>query len=51
MTKDDQTKANDAVFHPDEKVVKQARVKNYEQMYRESIEDREGFWSKEAKTL
>ncbi len=51
MTKEDQTQSNGEVFHPDEKVVRKARVKDYETIYHESVEDREGFWSKEARSL
>ncbi|MGW8315686.1 MAG: AMP-binding protein, partial [Bacteroidales bacterium] len=51
MTKENQIQANGAVFHPDVKVIKKARIKDYETMYRDSVEDREGFWSKEAKAL
>jgi acetyl-CoA synthetase len=51
MNKDPEKKVKDPLFHPDMSVVKKARVKDYETMYKESIADREGFWNKEARTL
>ena len=51
MSKTSDSKSNDSVFHPDKSVVKQARIKEYDKLYAESIRDREGFWEKEAKIL
>ncbi len=42
---------NDEIFEPSDKVKKQANVKEYDQLYSESITNREEFWAKEAKTL
>lgn len=36
------------VYYPPEKVLKSARVREYDCLYQLSIEDREGFWEKEA---
>jgi len=41
----------DGFYHPSPGVVKKAKIKNYHKLYQESIEDREGFWEKEAKKL
>ena len=51
MSQTSNLKSNDAVFHPDKAVVKRARIKEYDKLYAESIRDREGFWSREAKSL
>jgi len=51
MTKEPEKKVTDPFFHPDTSVVKKARVKDYESMYKESVSDREGFWNKEARAL
>jgi len=39
------------LIHPSKEVVKQATVRDYDSLYRRSIEDREGFWADEAKKL
>jgi len=39
------------VYYPSEEILKSARVKDYECLYSQSIEDREGFWEKEAGKL
>ncbi|MCP4220754.1 MAG: acetate--CoA ligase [bacterium] len=39
------------IYPPSEEVVARALVKDYNGMYRESIEDREGFWAREAEQL
>ena len=36
------------MFHPDKSVVKKARIKDYDNLYVESIVKREEFWAKEA---
>ncbi|MEE9117593.1 MAG: acetyl-coenzyme A synthetase N-terminal domain-containing protein, partial [Calditrichia bacterium] len=42
---------NDEIFEPSDEVKKQANVKEYDQLYSESITNREEFWAKEANTL
>ncbi|MCK4754769.1 MAG: AMP-binding protein, partial [Calditrichia bacterium] len=42
---------NDEIFEPSDEVKKQANVKEYDQLYSESITNREEFWAKEAGTL
>ena len=39
------------MFHPDKSVVKRARIKDYDNLYAESITDRESFWAREANSL
>jgi acetyl-CoA synthetase len=39
------------VFQPPPEVVKAANVKEYDQLYKRSIEDREGFWAEQAENL
>jgi len=41
----------DKFYYPSKEIVKHANVKDYETLYRKSIEDREGFWADEAKKL
>lgn len=38
-------------YYPDQEVIDQANVKDYESLYHESVSDPEGFWAKEAKKL
>ncbi len=38
-------------YYPSEEVVKNAHIKEYDSLYKKSIEDRETFWSEEAKKL
>ncbi|MFU8859384.1 MAG: acetate--CoA ligase [Cyclonatronaceae bacterium] len=38
-------------YHPSKEVIKAAHIKDYDKLYKESIENREGFWAKEAKKL
>lgn len=42
---------NGGIVHPSKKVIEQAHIKDYESLYKKSIEDREGFWSEEAANL
>ncbi|NUQ80107.1 MAG: acetate--CoA ligase [Bacteroidetes bacterium] len=42
---------NSDLFHPSKAVVKQANIKNYEELYSRSIRDPQGFWAEEAKKL
>lgn len=39
------------LFHPPKNIVKKANIKEYEETYKRSITDREGFWADEAKKL
>jgi acetyl-CoA synthetase len=39
------------VFYPPKNIIRKANVKDYDQLYKKSIEDREGFWAEEAKKL
>lgn len=43
--------AHSEVFHPSQEVIDNANVKEYEALYKRSIEDREGFWAEQAETL
>ena len=38
-------------YHPSKEVTKNARIKEYDKLYKESIVDREGFWAREAEEL
>ncbi len=51
MNKKADLKGNGEIFHPDPSVVEHARIKEYDTLYRESVSDREGFWSREADEL
>ncbi len=46
-----QGKTNSDLYHPSQKVIASARIKDYETLYRQSIENREEFWAKEAEDL
>ncbi len=39
------------LYHPPKSIVRKANVKDYDSMYKRSVEDREGFWADEAKKL
>jgi acetyl-CoA synthetase len=39
------------IFHPGKDIVENAHVKEYESLYKRSIEDREGFWAEQAEKL
>lgn len=39
------------VFYPSRDIIRRANIKEYDQLYKKSIEDREGFWAEEAKRL
>ena len=41
----------DKFYYPSKEIIKHANVKDYETLYRKSIEDREGFCAEEAKKL
>ncbi|MGD9897681.1 MAG: acetate--CoA ligase [Calditrichaceae bacterium] len=53
MSNDQKSKnnSNDGFFHPSSEVIEQAHIKDYESIYKRSIEDREGFWAEEAEKL
>lgn len=38
-------------YNPSKEIVRKANVKDYDTLYKESVEDREGFWNTEAKKL
>ena len=42
---------NDPIYHPSEEILKSSRVKDYDCLYKESIENREKFWEVEAEKL
>ncbi|MCX6251494.1 MAG: acetate--CoA ligase [Bacteroidetes bacterium] len=42
---------NDTFYYPSKEIVRHANIKNYEELYSQSIADREGFWAAEAKKL
>ena len=51
MNKISNTNSSVSLYHPAKSVIKQARIKDYEKLYAQSIADREGFWSREANHL
>jgi acetyl-CoA synthetase len=50
MNKKDST-ASETMFYPSEEILKNSRVKDYDCLYKESIEERERFWEIEAGKL
>ena len=42
---------NDKLVYPPQQVVENAHIRNYEALYQQSIDDREGFWAAEADKL
>jgi acetyl-CoA synthetase len=42
---------NKSMYYPSKEILKSSRVKDYDCLYKESIEDRERFWDIEAKKL
>ena len=48
-----ETKNNNetAIYHPTESIVENANVKEYDELYKRSIKDREGFWAEQAENL
>ena len=38
-------------YYPPKEITRKANVKDYDSLYKRSIEDREGFWAEEAKKL
>jgi acetyl-CoA synthetase len=44
-------KSGNSLYHPSKEVKAKARVKDYDKLYKESITDREGFWTSEAEEL
>ena len=51
MSHTGKNKPQEALFHPPDSVVEQARMKDYETLYAESVTHREAFWSREAENL
>ena len=49
----DETKKNNStdIYYPIDSIVENANVKEYDEMYKRSIEDREGFWEEQANNL
>ena len=45
------TSEKSELFNPTDEVVNQANIKDYDALYKRSIEDREGFWADEAEKL
>ena len=41
-------KSSSEVFHPSQKVVESAHIKEYDSLCKRAIEDREGFWAQQA---
>ncbi|KAA3612484.1 MAG: acetate--CoA ligase [Calditrichaeota bacterium] len=39
------------LYYPSQQVIDKATVKEYDELYKKSIEDREGFWSEQAENL
>ena len=47
-----ENKKNDSeLFYPPQSIVENANVKEYDELYKRSIEDREGFWAEQAEQL
>lgn len=46
-------KKNDSsvLYHPIDSIVKNANINEYDELYKQSIEDREGFWAEQAENL
>ena len=54
MSQDDSIKVTSdgsEIYHPSDEVVSRATIKDYDSLYKRSIEDREGFWAEEAEKL
>ena len=43
--------SDNSLFYPSKEVIKKARIKDYDKLYKKSIADREGFWAAEAAEL
>jgi len=43
--------SNSELFHPSKEVIEAATIKEYDKLYKRSIQDREGFWGEEAAKL
>lgn len=39
------------IYHPSQSIIDEAHIKNYEEIYKRSIEDKEGFWAEQAEQL
>ena len=54
MSQDDSVKVTSEgseIYNPSDEVLNQANIKDYDSLYKRSIEDREGFWAEEAEKL
>ncbi|MDH5401812.1 MAG: acetate--CoA ligase [Candidatus Heimdallarchaeota archaeon] len=51
MSDDEIVKSEVKIYHPSEDIIKLANVKEYEETYKRSITDPEGFWGEQAETL
>lgn len=47
----DNKKNDSELFYPPQSIVENANVKEYDELYKRSIEDREGFWAEQAEQL
>ncbi len=47
----DKPQNNSQVYYPSKEIVEQAQVKDYDSLYKFSIENREEFWAEQAETL
>ncbi len=43
--------SNSEFYHPSKEVIEAANIKEYDKLYKRSIQDREGFWAEEAAKL
>jgi acetyl-CoA synthetase len=43
--------SNSEFYHPSKEVIEAANIKEYDKLYKRSIQDREGFWGEEAAKL
>ena len=50
-TAEESSSTNDSIYYPSDEVVRGAHVKEYEQLYKRSLEDPEGFWASIAEEL
>ncbi len=51
MTKSENKKTNQEMIYPSQEIIDQANIKEYDELYKRSIEDREGFWAEQAENL
>ena len=46
-----QTVLEGEIFYPSGNIIRRANIREYDQLYKRSIENREGFWADEAKKI